>query len=292
MSATPQFSSIQVLKDYRYSILTAIIVATGGFLFVLWEFAQIRPLVVSIGLALASLFCAIPALTSTEFKGRWFAVVFGSLLVGIGTWYTSFELVHQKEALEGKLSGHVASLQRYVNFLPPEERPRVMITFSKIMREEYRQRHFDLVMQIDELLSYIFSDNGHLKYYEGEVWRQRKDYERMRYSFYGYLSLAGHRPAEDALGDAEVCYTRPDGFCGERTGWVCHLMAGDFYAQALSANSEPQKRVFVEEARKHLKCEGERFSTGFVQNEEERFPPTGVIRAGVDKLSRDLGLQR
>jgi len=290
MSNGPQLTGIQALKDYRYYILTAIIVATGGFLVVLWEFPQVRPLVISIGLALASLFCAIPALTSTEFKGRWFAVVFGSLLVGIGTWYTSFELVHQKEALEGKLSGHVTLLQRYVNFLPPEQRPDVMITFAKIIREEYRQRDYDLVLQINELLSNIFPDNGHLKYYEGEVWRQRKDYGRMQDSFYRYLSLAAHRPAEEALGDAEDCYTRSTGFCGERTGWVCHLMAANFYAQALGANSEAQKRVFVEEARRHLKCEGDRFPTGFVQN-EDRFPPTGVIRAGVDKLSKDLGLQ-
>jgi drug/metabolite transporter superfamily protein YnfA len=270
-------------RNFRYFILLIIVVGSGCLLFLLWNYENVRPVVVSIGLALASLFCAIPALTSTEFKGRWLAVVFGSLLVGVGTWYTSFELVHEKQGLESRIIGHANFIQRYVNFLPADQRPNVMLTFAKIMREEYRQDHFDFVMQVVDLLERIYSDNGHLAYYEGEIWRQRKDYNRMRTAFFLYLSLEDHRPESDKSGDAEVCYReRPDGFCGERTGWVCHLMAGDFYDQALHAKTEAEKHVFLQQTQKFLDCESKRFPGGFVQN-DGKFIPTGVIRAGLEQ---------
>jgi hypothetical protein len=278
-----------ILKDnVRYYILTIVVLSTAALLYSFWNYQEVRPLVVSIGLALASFFCAVPALTSTDFRGRWLAVVFGSLLVGVGTWYTSFELVHEKDGLLNKLNGHISFLQQYVNFLPADERPTLMLTFAHILREQYRKKSYDQIFQIVELLERIYPDNGHLAYYEGEIWRERRDFDQMRTSFFRYLSMEGHRAENERSSDAEDCYSRPNGFCGERTAWICHLMAGDFYDQGLHAKTIAEKAVFFGEAEKFLECENRRFPSGFVQDEPPKFRPTGVIKASVQQQSKLL----
>ena len=81
----------------------------------------------------------------------------------------------------------------------------------------------------------------------------------MRKSFLRYLEMESNQPEQDRSGDGEVCYNfRPEGFCGERTAWVCHLMAGEYYDQAIHANGV-EKKTYLEQAAKYVECERKRF---------------------------------
>jgi hypothetical protein len=69
-------------------------------------------------------------------------VVFGSLLVGVGTWYI-IGLIQEKRDLEDKITAQVGFLQQYIDFLPAEQKPKVMLAFAQVLRQEYRQRQYD-----------------------------------------------------------------------------------------------------------------------------------------------------
>jgi hypothetical protein len=71
-------------------------------------------------------------------------VVFGSLLVGLGTWYT-IALIQEKRDLEDKIIAQVGFLQQYIDFLPAEQKPKVMLAFANVLRQEYRQRQYDRI---------------------------------------------------------------------------------------------------------------------------------------------------
>ena len=214
-------------------------------------------------------------------------VVIGSLLVIAGTWHT-IQLSHNKRALEDKLAGQAAFIQQYIDFLPAEQRPKVILAFAKVLRQEYAQRQYDRIYQATELLGPIFHDNGHLAYYQGEVWRITKNTPEMRKSFLKYLELESHQPEQDRSGDGEVCYNlRPEGFCGERTAWVCHLMAGEYYDQAIHTNGV-EKKTYLEQAAKYVECERKGFPTGFIQNNPPKVIPSEPLRRYVAQQLKEL----
>jgi hypothetical protein len=53
--------------------------------------------------------------------------------------------------------------------------------------------------------------------------------------FYLYLDLEAGMPESQTSGNAtiDVCYSRPSGFCPQRTAWISHLLANDLYQEAL-----------------------------------------------------------
>ena len=214
-------------------------------------------------------------------------VAFGSLLVGVGTWYT-IALIQEKRDLEDKITAQVGFLQQYIDFLPAEQKPKVMLAFAQVLRQEYRQRQYDRIYQATELLGRIYHDNGHLAYYQGEIWRVRKNSQEMRKSFLRYLELESNQPDQNRSGDGEVCYNlHPEGFCSERTAWVCHLMAGEYYDQAVHANGA-EKKTYLEQAAKYIECERKRFPSGFIQNNPPKIIPTEALRGDVDQQLKEL----
>jgi hypothetical protein len=54
--------------------------------------------------------------------------------------------------------------------------------------------------------------------------------------FHRYLDTALGLPATEIGSDpaADTCYSRPKGYCVQRTAWINHLLANDFYEQARS----------------------------------------------------------
>src|SRR5437016_13035983 len=73
-------------------------------------------------------------------------VVLGSLLVGVGTWY-AIALTQKKRDLEDKITAQVGFLQQYIDILPVEQKPKVMLAFAQVLRQEYRQRQYDRIYQ-------------------------------------------------------------------------------------------------------------------------------------------------
>jgi hypothetical protein len=54
------------------------------------------------------------------------------------------------------------------------------------------------------------------------------------HDFYRYLDIEKTLPDNETTGDysAEACYSRPSGFCPQRTAWVNHLLANDLFEEA------------------------------------------------------------
>jgi hypothetical protein len=84
-------------------------------------------------------------------------------------------------------------------------------------------------------------DNGHGLYFSGEAWRAkakqdptRADFsrERVREHFFRYLASEPGLALIERDGDGAACYLREKGYCAERTAWINHLMAIDYYQQA------------------------------------------------------------
>jgi hypothetical protein len=99
-------------------------------------------------------------------------------------------------------------------------------------------------------------------------------------------------PALETSGDtsSEICYGRPKGYCAQRTYWIYHLLANDFYLLAM-AQSDRRDRIqpltraeqFVTEARKYRPPEG---GEGF----DQCIPTTVLVKRIAEALetSRDL----
>jgi hypothetical protein len=135
-----------------------------------------------------------------------------------------------------------------------------------------------------EALKRIDQHNGHAWYFAGEIKRiqsrasftpkscfrepvagQVESLETYQQDFYRYLEVAQSLPAVEIGGDtsSEICYRRPKGYCLQRTAWIYHLFATDFYLRAM-AQSDRRDRIadltragqFVTEARKYRRPEG------------------------------------
>ena len=76
-------------------------------------------------------------------------------------------------------------------------------------------------------------------------------------------------------------------FCGERTGWICHLLAGEYYDQAIHTNGV-EKKTYLEQTAKYVECERKRFPSGFIQNDPPKVIPTEVLRGDVEQQLKEL----
>jgi hypothetical protein len=126
--------------------------------------------------------------------------------------------------------------------------------------------------------------NGHAWYFVGEIKRIQNraaftpkscfrgwpateigNLETYQQDFHGYLEIASSLPVLETSGDSgsEICYQRPKGYCVQRTAWIYHLFANDFYLHALALTDRQDRvaaleraRQFATEARKYRRPEG------------------------------------
>lgn len=134
-----------------------------------------------------------------------------------------------------------------------------------------------------EALRALDENNGHVWYYKGEIKRNGNPdrfttkgvlkasagpFDRLheyQQDFLRYLEIAAALPESETSGamGSEICYERPKGFCVQRTAWIHHLLAIDFYEEAM-ASAEPRDRAakltraaaHAKEARKYRRPEG------------------------------------
>ena len=126
--------------------------------------------------------------------------------------------------------------------------------------------------------------NGHAWYFAGEIKRIQNraaftpkscfrgwpangmaSLETYQQDFHRYLEIALSLPALETGGDSgsETCYRRPKGYCVQRTAWIYHLFANDFYLHALALTDHRDRTAaltraaqHVAEARKYRRPEG------------------------------------
>jgi len=93
------------------------------------------------------------------------------------------------------------------------------------------------------LLREMDSSNGHAYYFAGEAYRWMGRLEPAQSTFYKYLETLDTLPESEKGGGIEVavCFQRPNGYCPQRTAWIHHELANDFYKNAQSSNDPIQK---------------------------------------------------
>jgi hypothetical protein len=166
------------------------------------------------------------------------------------------------------------------------KKPQMMIFLAQKMQSQYNLQKFDCVFNI---ASTIFNDditNGHALYYLGEYWRVQAGNhgddselcrDRMRDFFFKYLSHEGHLSPSEQSGDGKVCYQRANGYCAERTAYIYHLLAIDYYQQAQEIKDEKYRNQILERLQGFLKKDLE--YGGF-----DQIIPSKVLREQVTKM--------
>jgi len=150
---------------------------------------------------------------------------------------------------------------------------------TKVARELYTEFHnvidgrtppikpeeFSRVDLLIRLLKEMDSSNGHAYYYAGEAFRWRGQFEAAQSTFYKYIETLDTLPESEKGGstDLAVCFQRAHGYCRQRTAWIHHELANDFYKQG-RLTKDPIERL--DRFRRALK-EAQAAIRGF--------PPTG-----------------
>ena len=196
------------------------------------------------------------------------------------------------------------------------------IAIARQLREEFKQARralektgkadFTRAEKAIEALRLQDSNNGHVYYFEGEIKRisatdrftakccikpfssgAAASLETYQDDFYQYLELARTQPASETNGEmgSEICYENPKGFCAQRTAWIHHLLANDFYEEGM-ATPDPHVRAaklkraakHAKEARKYRRPEG---GVGFDQGTD-----TVALQQKITEALSAIGLQQ
>lgn len=268
---------------HRDALLIVVLVATGVAFAGLWYLDVLRLYLVPIGAALGTLFGAIPGLLSPTMRGKIIPAVLASAFVGVGTWYTTFDLEHEKRSLETRVNLFRQDLVTSAKGLSEGERSDLVLKFAGVLRQRLAELHFDHVDDLSNVILQLRPSNGHGLYFSGEIWRIRKEREQMRGQFNRYLSTEKTLPEDQRMGFGDDCYKRPEGFCAERTAWIEHMMAHDFYQLASETKDQHGRLDALRRSYCMLKDSLFRFPRGF--DRSTSFHSTAYLR---DRVRREL----
>jgi len=176
-------------------------------------------------------------------------------------------------------------------FRAGSDRSAVIKSSARTMRDRYGRQDFDCVSSLATVLLEDDQDNGHGLYFSGEAWRgkakqdpTRSDFSRgrMREHFFRYLASEHGLDLSERDGDGAACYRREKGYCAERTAWINHLMALDYYQQA---QDTVDKKIKIQRLQRTFK---------FVENalkfgDFDQIRPTLVLKREVEEALQNLG---
>lgn len=130
------------------------------------------------------------------------------------------------------------------------DKPSLIKSTARTMRERFGHQDFDCIDGLAEVLLQDDQENGHGLYFSGEVQRVRAsqdpshtDFHRglMRERFQRYIDTEHDLPLSERDGYGAACYLREKGYCAERTAYINHLMAIDYYRQGQEATNKEIK---------------------------------------------------
>ncbi len=161
---------------------------------------------------------------------------------------------------------------------------------TDVKNKDFVPRDFDNVDAITTFLTELDQKNGHALYYKGEVMRLLKDRGRFRENFLRYLDIEASIGTSLPVGiEAEVCYRSAEGYCRQRTGWILHLLANDFYQEGIQENDRNKKRELFERALKKAKKVWKHFPPGFLSGKTTK--STQDLQATLQNELAALGYQ-
>lgn len=280
----------------RATALVACLIIASFFFAVIWsKFPGFRPFLVVLAAALGTMFAAIAGFSPT-FYGKIVPAFLASVLVGIGTWFTTFQLDDERKSLQSRLTLFHETFVDAASALPEGERSDLILKLAKILSTQTALKHFDHVDDLSGIILKVAPDNGHGLYFSGEASRIRSFYERaslaaidrehMRGQFDRYLSIEATLSFDQRNGAANACYNRSRGFCAERTAWINNLMANDFFDQALQATDQQRAISALKSSCSYLGA-----SLGLIKqlaNPEDKMPPEGFHQYPSLKSTQDL----
>jgi hypothetical protein len=209
----------------------------------LWRFPFLRPYVAGFGAAFAALLSPLLALIPPKGRSDWILIGVIAGLIGLGTWYSMDAIERDRDALQSRIGQLNERRERQqqayattLKALPDSDRAIFILGAARQMRQLYAQSKFEPVLDLAALLADVDQENGHALYYEGEAYRSLGSRTFMRGALQRYLAAAD-RHVEAEKGPAAECYEHPSGYCGERTAWINHLMANDYYNESPTSNN-------------------------------------------------------
>ena len=211
----------------------------------LWHTIGLHAYVAAFGAAIATFLSPLPGLLSPEARGKWLVAIIVSPLVGLATWYATHDLEESqanlleersklaldKANLTGRLQQDNVAVAAVLTDLAPTTRKETFVVIARKLHDLFGRKQFSSVIDIADAMLAADPDNGHGLYFAGEAYRVTGDRTDMRGAFQHYFAAADHDP-DARTGDAAACSARPRGFCAERSAWIGHLMANDYFAEA------------------------------------------------------------
>jgi hypothetical protein len=233
----------------HWGVITSLTVMIVAVCVLLWRFPPLRPFLAGFGAGAAAFLAPLPGLLTPAVRGKWLIAVGVASVIGLGTWYSSNTIEEERDSLARKVDqvGQRLRLQRgafrggplalAIKKLPVSEQSMFLLDAANSLKMLYHDGRFDSVLNLAEIVGDLNTGNGHALYFEGEAYRSLGDRTNMRGQLQKYLQESDHRT--DSLdGDAARCYQRPGGYCRERTAWIDHLLANDYYREALTSGSQ------------------------------------------------------
>jgi len=227
-----------------YFLVSVGFVAVALASVLLWHHESLRPIMVGVGAGLAAFLAPIPGLLTPKMRGKWIIAIFLSALIGLGTWYSTDHLQDERQDLDQRLEAQHDSFESAIKDLAPEAQLKFELTSGSRLKALYKARQFHAALDLTRIISVIDPDNGHALYFAGEAHRSLHERTDMRWAFLDYLAAAD-RNSDAWNGEAEKCYDRPGGFCAERTAWIDHLMANDYYYEAFDRPKQNRADALV-----------------------------------------------
>lgn len=124
----------------------------------------------------------------------------------------------------------------------------------------------------EKLIKDLPPENGHALYFSGEIKRIRDtnhftskscikmplpnnfDLNEYHDDFNKYLNIAATINTTKIEGvGSSICYERVNGYCLERIAWINHLLANDFYEEAMALSDPMMKQEKLKTALEHAK---------------------------------------
>lgn len=160
-----------------------------------------------------------------------------------------------------------ADYRKSASALPAEEKNRVILGAVDMLKRPLNLSNLEHNAAIIDFLDAVTTNNGHVLYYKGEIARWQRPPGDSHAPFFLYLELEKTLPESERSGGplGDVCYKRVEGFCPQRTAWICRQLAVDFFERGRDAAVAAAKRRNFCYAARYLKCVYDRRDKGFTQ---------------------------
>jgi hypothetical protein len=208
----------------------------------------------------------------------------GCSLVLIGTYCFYYALSTYLPLQNG------AVLEQRVNALLIETSRDLRKEYNEVRNSQEQEIKLEHLARANFLISFmqrIDHNNGHAFYFSGEIRRLIGKPHESHQFFYRYMeeqAKLNGRHREGGTG-SETCYERARGFCAQRSGWINHQLANDFYKKAVAATDKAERRVHLENAAGYVDASLKDFPRGYEQE-----IPTKVLESRIAEERLKLGV--